>query len=644
MSIAFFEDADAFRKLSDAELIQSIRWRKKASNSLTAASEAGDVNGLARILQRRIEKLAAQSPVESFSQRYLSEWSLAAFNPTSSRQSLAQIIYPHSQELFSGAVTFKNRKARSSKKRHRINPRELSTWIQSARDKEPLTPFEQLVLSEVVAFHADQFDAEYFFELWRLLLESSLTLSAQQAEGENSELEQMDVSADQLAVLRAELPFRTGLIFRDIANSDQLWKQGRKQINAFVCSETDTDGVFEAQLYDRLPFWLAAVVRCEVWGKVFGKKIWFEDASDRLPDIFRRASVLCDASGGMQMCDWSMSADIVSSGARLFGLKKKSRERKFLDNLPTMHSESKSAKQSPKTKPRPAAKRKPKGEPVSYQSDWAEAACLRNDLRVDADTVLVRHNDTVPEFDLAALGVRLLSGNWTFNLILDGKPVTSDLGWSCSCWHSDSDGDYIEMQSQPQESVRIERQIFLSRSDHFAVFADAVVTRSDVRVELESGLPLPAETRGEHDVRTREIRLTASDLAARVFPLSLHQDRVQSVAGSQSVEADYVVTRQTAIGGLYAPVFVDWHPDRQSEDAVWRQLTVTEARRVVTRDEAASYRMQIGSRQWFVFRNMKTDGIPRCALGHHTGHETVIGRFTAKGLVLPLVVVDGDTE
>ena len=48
--------------------------------------------------------------------------------------------------------------------------------------------------------------------------------------------------------------------------------------------------------------------------------------------------------------------------------------------------------------------------------------------------------------------------------------------WKSTCWSSDDDGDYLEMQLVCSDKVRIDRQFLLSRRGHFALFADAVVT------------------------------------------------------------------------------------------------------------------------------------------------------------------------
>ena len=67
---------------------------------------------------------------------------------------------------------------------------------------------------------------------------------------------------------------------------------------------------------------------------------------------------------------------------------------------------------------------------------------------------------------------------------------------------------------------------------------------------------------------------------------------------------------------LYAPLWFDFQRRRFSRPRTWRQLTVGDQLRLVSRHEAIAYRVQAGSEQWMVYRSL---GQQRCrtTLGKH---------------------------
>jgi hypothetical protein len=66
---------------------------------------------------------------------------------------------------------------------------------------------------------------------------------------------------------------------------------------------------------------------------------------------------------------------------------------------------------------------------------------------------------------------------------------------------------------------------------------------------------------------------------------------------------------------------------------------VAEHRAVVPHEVAAGFRVMIGSRQWLIYRALARKG-NRTLLGHNLSSETMIGRFTKKGEVQPVVEIE----
>ena len=212
------------------------------------------------------------------------------------------------------------------------------------------------------------------------------------------------------------------------------------------------------------------------------------------------------------------------------------------------------------------------------------------------------------------------------------------------CWHTDADGDYLELQYTVDENLRIERQVFLSRTDHFLVMADCISGAGDAWVEYAARWPLVSNAQvGKHS-ETRERIVSLGNLSMRTFPLALPAEIVHSTAGSwglvENGDTPRLELRQKAVGGVYAPVIFDWTPARQNAAADWRTLTITENGPKVQGERASGHRLRIGNQQLLIYRSLVPTEELRTVLGHHTGHETIIARFDKKGDVKPLLIVE----
>jgi hypothetical protein len=213
------------------------------------------------------------------------------------------------------------------------------------------------------------------------------------------------------------------------------------------------------------------------------------------------------------------------------------------------------------------------------------------------------------------------------------------------CWHSDADADYLELQLTFDGNLRVERQALLSRNDHLLFLADTVFDPAGNALDYRSRLPLAAGWSISADAPTREVRLGAAQRSARVFPLALEQDRVLSSAGrlaaaQSAAPGCYLEVAQSGVGGVYAPLAIDWHPGRRKAQADWRTLTIAEHRRVVPRHIASAHRLRIGDRQWLFYHALVRSPEPRTVLGLHTFRETVIGRVSSGGDIEPILLVE----
>ena len=110
----------------------------------------------------------------------------------------------------------------------------------------------------------------------------------------------------------------------------------------------------------------------------------------------------------------------------------------------------------------------------SNQSDWAKFALLRSDWSVEADSVAITHHQPLPQLDVTALGRSLIHGDWGLKLKIGDAIIELAEEWSCVCWQSDPDADYIELQMAGPGKLRVERLVLLSRKERFLIIADAI--------------------------------------------------------------------------------------------------------------------------------------------------------------------------
>lgn len=277
----------------------------------------------------------------------------------------------------------------------------------------------------------------------------------------------------------------------------------------------------------------------------------------------------------------------------------------------------------------------------AYHSEETHELLLRNGAAKRGDGLTVAYHSATVDFDLTGLGTKWLAGAFESELVVDGVPIVPRGEWNSACWHGDEEGEYLELQLLLNDQVRIDRILLLSRREHFALFADAVVAEGASRVEYRIRLPTASGITTKFDSSTREGRLRAGKNIARVFPLALPQDRVLSTSGSILEREGRLEIAQVGAGrGIFVPLVIDWNPKRRGAQADWRSLTVTEPGLVVGSDRAAGQRLRIGKHQLLVYRSLDESKEARAVLGQHMRCETLVGTFDSTGDVTPIIFVE----
>jgi hypothetical protein len=602
---------------ADATWLKALAWEKSAPPALVSAARSGDLPAFRRAWTTWW-KQTHRTPRPTAA--LCASWSCPTDHPDPVVRQCAAIGKPASRRT-AGRPAMKPSglgTARWHALVHQLLDSSASPWSDPAL----LIGLELLLRTTLALPH------KLWWPLWKAVWSQCSERMSDRSESSDSEL----VAPDEPLMRDGELPVLAGLAFAPLQGCAAWAKAGGKRLSQELVSRTDTDGTPHAELLPRLPLWLASFVRTWTLCDQLDLPSPLERVHELLGLVSEKAVALCRADGKLALTN---------------GL--------AIDPLPPLHAVARLLdwpKEHPSAQCLKSLEQHTLGRPVSQrrsaiqvmpsnQSDWARLAVLRSDWSHQADSVAITHHGPLPAIDVTFAGQPLLHGTWDLQLEVGGATVELAEEWACVCWESDPDSDYVELQMCGPGKLRVERLLLLSRRDRCLLVADCISGAPQGGIRYRAGLPLVDGVQVVPDTSTRELRLQTPKLKARLFPLGLPMERVQSTAASCRVDAGQVVfTQDTAARGLVMPVFFDWHPQRRTRPAVWRTLTISENMQRAAADAAAGYRMQLGADQWLFYRSLRRSEHARAVLGHHTFHETVIGRFDADGTVDPLLMIE----
>lgn len=237
-------------------------------------------------------------------------------------------------------------------------------------------------------------------------------------------------------------------------------------------------------------------------------------------------------------------------------------------------------------------------------------------------------------------------GACALSIALDGRQLQPLSGWEEICWITDDDVDYLELQLDLDDDVRVQRHILFAREDEFIFLADAVLGQRPANIEYESLLPLHPGVFAEAAAETRELTLIkANRRRAVVLPLALGEWRTDRSRSEFTAEHGGLRLTQSAhqATNMFAPCFIDVSAKRLRRPVTWRRLTVAEERQTQADDAAVGYRVQVGRQQWLFYRSLTACG-NRTLLGHNLVSEFLAARFSRKGVAETLIEIEAPAD
>ena len=430
----------------------------------------------------------------------------------------------------------------------------------------------------------------------------------------------------------AELPLTLAYLFPEIATCRRLAAQGRQALVAGMEELLDGEGLPRFQHFDSLLPLLACWTRVRAMAEETPDGGWPPSADRQYAELVRHAVRLARVDASMMLTDQMLDGAMLLSAARLSGSGRLGRlvrqwQAEVGKSPGRWHTKS---DEWPRKRANPAV-----------HSEWSEFALLRRDWSPASPRLAIGYTGRTLVCEAAAGRHVLLSGNCQPQIRSAGRLLEPASDWEEVCWVSDADGDYVELEMHLENSVRIQRHMYLARRDLFLFSADAILSAEGLPLEYSvsfgvgPGLGLhPAD-------ETREAWLVGKKPQATVLPLALPEWQSDARGGRLNVVDGRLNLVQSAPPGhgLFAPLFFDLNRSRIGLPLTWRQLSVAENRVNQPADAAVGYRVQIGRQNWLIYRSL-TGAANRTLLGHHLLTQFLIGQFTSAGEVLTLVDIE----
>ncbi len=391
----------------------------------------------------------------------------------------------------------------------------------------------------------------------------------------------------------------------------------------------DGEGLPHAALLPLLRPLMACWTRCLAMGQTLKHGCWNEPADIQYAWLIRQAMRLTRRDGTPALShngDGGWPIDLFQAAMDLDG----DREDRAIARLAL-----------PIRKKAPPKKaRKKKLPPAANNSEWAELAVLRPSWSHNDGVLTVDYSEPDLKVELSLGSHTLLFGSAVLSLSVDDEELQQDATWESVCWETDKDVDYLELETSFGKGVRVQRQILFAREDRFLLLADAMLTKAPGKLHYQASWPIDSGTVVSPRKRSREVTITAGKPRAEVLPLALPEWRRDIRVGELEAKGDSLQLSQSIEGcGLYAPLFIDLDPRRRGRPVTWRQLTVAEDRKIIAPDEAVGFRVQVGKKQWLLYRSIGERG-NRSVLGENLISEFLMSRFDGNGSTEQLLEIE----
>ncbi|MGI9518473.1 MAG: hypothetical protein ACR2NP_15565 [Pirellulaceae bacterium] len=272
-------------------------------------------------------------------------------------------------------------------------------------------------------------------------------------------------------------------------------------------------------------------------------------------------------------------------------------------------------------------------------SEWAGMGVLQSSWSLRSPRVAVTTIDDQFAMEVCC-GTTLFSIQGAPSISINGGELKPIGEWDEVCWHSDKDVDYLELELEINEHLRLQRQVCLLRQHEALFFADVLLGDSPERIDYQLDIQPAAGVTGLPESETTEMYLQDRKIRSLLLPLALPEWRSARSDDRFAFDENGVHLRQSTVSrNLCAGFFADLNPVRSLRPRTWRTLTVGEELNVVTPDVAVAWRVRIGKQQWVIYRSLEGPG-NRTFVGQNHQCDFFIGQFEKDGDVSELLTIE----
>ncbi|MFK8113765.1 MAG: hypothetical protein AB8B91_16295 [Rubripirellula sp.] len=285
-----------------------------------------------------------------------------------------------------------------------------------------------------------------------------------------------------------------------------------------------------------------------------------------------------------------------------------------------------------------------------YHDELAQTAVMFPDWDVRRGRTHLDYSSSDVRLEVYAGRTQVIGGAWKTQISLDEVAQRPNGDWGEVCHFSDDDIHYLEIEQPWTGDIVLQRHVMLIRDDRCLMIADTVLPakradQSKQKINYVSQIPLAAEAQVEEENETRELFVCdqRQRQQAMVMPLSASEWKIGPSDAAVQATKDHLQLSTSGTGRLFAPLWFDFQRRRFNRKRTWRDMTIGDQLRIVPRNEAVGYRVQVGSEQWMLYRSLAPCAC-RTVLGKHLNADFFASRFdTGDGGHEVLVTVD-DTE
>ena len=426
-------------------------------------------------------------------------------------------------------------------------------------------------------------------------------------------------------ILYGEIPLTLGLLFPFLKESDELIDWGRQVLATGMEELLDGDGLPNGAYVSKSGQLLAIWTRCL-----------------KLCDLSNTECFDVDGQTQFEFFTRQMLRLVRKDGSLVFSSDEVPLKKLLQSSLSCYHDDDDVALASILLSKSGKAKKVSVNSlpESSANSEWGELAVMQTEWLPKSPKLTVRYGDRKILAELSNGGV-LLSGEIQNQIILDDKSVSAKTEWEVVCWHSDQDGDFLEMECELENGAKWQKHFLLARNEQFLLVGDALMDTGAAQVRFESSWPKATETGFGLANETNELFLTRkAKTAAAVIPVSIPEWKIEKSDSSVAMNGSNLDFVMAGTGeNLYCPLFFDLDPKRCRKPLTWRQLTVAEQLEIVPKSDAVGYRIHVGDQQWMIYRSL-IGPESRTVFGQNLTVEFYVGSFETDGTCSEIISVD----